>query len=250
MGLRPARTVRTAQGQKWARISSARPRKSFVKGAPRPKVRQYEMGTDKYYTTSVELVAQYPIFVRDNALEAARQAANKYLEKTLLIENYFFKVLKYPHLVIREHSALGVAGADRISKGMKKAFGRPKGRMAEVSKGESLFRVYCNAELVPAVKIALTRANLKLSGGYDLIVADITTNQVNLAKKGKAARLIKVREEAKPVAEAATVTAEGGKPGEPGAAGTAPGKEGKEGEKGKEPAAKPAGGKEGKPEKK
>lgn len=245
MGLRPARTVRVAQGQKWARISTARPRKSYVKGAPRPKVRQYEMGTDKYYTTSVELVAQHPIFVRDNALEAARQAANKYLEKTLLIDNYFFKLLKYPHLVIREHSALGVAGADRISKGMKKAFGRPKGRMAEVGRGESLFRVYCGVDVVPEVKIALMRAKLKLSGDYEMVVADITTNAVNLAKKGKAARLIKVKEEAKPVAEVAA-TAEG-KPGAPVAGQPAPTAAGKEGEKAKEPA---AAGKEAKPEKK
>ncbi|MBI4406376.1 50S ribosomal protein L16 [Candidatus Micrarchaeota archaeon] len=210
MGLRPARTIREAQGQQWARISISKPRKSYVKGAPRPKIRQYEMGSDKYYERRVDLVAVYPFHVRDNALEAARQAANKHLEKTLFIDNYFFRVLKYPHLVIREHSALGVAGADRISKGMKRAIGRPKGRMCRVNTGDSVFAVYCNENAVREVKVALTRAKLKLSGGYDLVVSDITSDPFNLSKKGKAARVAKKREEEKPVA----VEAEAGKPEE------------------------------------
>ncbi|MFH0713076.1 MAG: 50S ribosomal protein L16 [Candidatus Micrarchaeota archaeon] len=219
MGLRPARTIRVAQGQQWSRISSKRPRKCFVKGAPRPKVRQYEMGSDKYYECKVELSCRSPIHVRDNALEAARQAANKYLEKTLMIENYFFRVNKYPHLVIREHSALGVAGADRISKGMKRAFGRPKGRMCRVNKGEAVFTVFCNKNIVKDVKIALTRANLKLSGNYDLVVKDITNERVNLTKKGKAARLAKVKVEEVKVVEAVPVA--GAVPGATPAAGTA-----------------------------
>lgn len=223
MGLRPARTMREAQGQQWARISNSKPRKSYVKGAPRPKVRQYEMGSDKYYERRIDLVCEYPIHVRDNSLEAARQAANKYLEKTLLIENYFFRVDKYPHLVIREHSALGVAGADRISKGMKKAFGRPKGRMCRVNKGDSIFTVYSNADAVPEVKVALNRAKLKLSGMYFPIVTDITNEAVNLAKKGKAARVAKVKAvEVKPVEVAAPVP---GAPVAPGAAPAVPGKE-------------------------
>ncbi len=200
MGLRPARTIRKAQGQQWARISFSKPRKSFVKGAPRPKVRQYEMGADRYYEYRIDLVCKGPIHVRDNAIEAARQAANKYLEKMLLVENYFFKVLKYPHLVIREHSALGVAGADRISKGMKLAFGRPKGRMCRVNKGDSMFVVFCDEKSLKVAKIALTRAMLKLSGEYTFAVIDIRNEPVNLAKKGKAARVAKkVVEEVKVV---------------------------------------------------
>lgn len=230
MGLRPARTIREAQGQQWARISNSKPRKSYVKGAPRPKVRQYEMGADKYYERRVDLICEYPIHVRDNSLEAARQAANKYLEKTLLVDNYFFRVDKYPHLVIREHSALGVAGADRISKGMKRAFGKPKGRMCRVNKGDPLFTVYCNADVVPQVKVGLNRAKLKLSGMYAAIVTDITNERVNLAKKGKAARLAKVKVEEKPVEAAVpaagAVPVAGAVPGKEGAPAAAPAKEG------------------------
>jgi large subunit ribosomal protein L10e len=40
-------------------------------------------------------------------------------------QGYSFKVLVYPHNVIREHKMAQGAGADRISRGMSQAFGRP-----------------------------------------------------------------------------------------------------------------------------
>jgi len=190
MGLRPARAIRAAQGQIWARTSQKKPRKCYVKGAPRPKVRQYNMGADQYFEIQADLVAESPIHLRDNAIEAGRQAANKYLEKKLFTA-FAFKVLKYPHYVIREHSALGVAGADRISKGMKKAFGKPKGRMCLVDKGDSIFRVWAFAKDLPAVKAALKRARLKMSGSYSVAVTDISKEDWNLEKKGKEVKVFK-----------------------------------------------------------
>ncbi len=212
MGLRPAKTVRIAQGQVWARISQKTPRKSFVKGAPRPKVRQYHMGSDKYYEAQVDLVANGDIHLRDNSLESARQSANKHLERTL-VANYYLTVLKYPHLVIREKGAMGVAGADRISKGMKLAFGKPKGRMMRVLKGESVFRGKVMDKDVSVLKKALTRAKLKLSGNFSFKVTDIKNNALNLAKKGKEAKVFKKVEVEKPKEEAAAaaVPAEGAK---------------------------------------
>ena len=184
MGLRPARTVRKSQGQPWARLSNRMPRKSFVKGAPRPKVRQYNMGVDRFYEIAIDLLADTDIQLRDNSLEAARQVAVKYLEKNLPGQ-YYFGILKYPHLVIREHSALGVAGSDRISKGMKLAFGRPKGRMARVKHGEAVFTVRINSKDLPVVKQALRRAKLKMSGSFTEKIRDIRQDKKNLAKVGK-----------------------------------------------------------------
>ncbi|HII39181.1 TPA: 50S ribosomal protein L16, partial [Candidatus Micrarchaeota archaeon] len=201
MGLRPAKTIRRTGTQAWTRISQRRPRKSFVKGAPRPKVRQYDMGVDKRFDFEVDLVAQVPINLRDNAIEAARQMCNKWVEKNLLA-NYFFKVMHYPHYVIREHSALGVAGSDRISKGMKLAFGRPKGRMAPIRKGDVVFRARCYTAGVPIIKQGFDRALRKMSGLYKIRVCDISKDASNLAKS-VAGVAMKKREEAKPVAEAA-----------------------------------------------
>lgn len=237
MGLRPAKTIREIKGQPWSRISKSKPRKSFVKGAPRPKVRQYNMGTDKRFELEVDVVPQYSLNLRDNAIEAARQASNKHLEK-VLIDNFFLQVVSYPHLVVREHSALGVAGADRISKGMKRAFGKPKGRMAQVRAGNSVIRARIMKKDLPILKEAFKRATAKLSGAFNLVIRDITNEPKNLARS-ILGRKMKKKVEEKPVEAVAAPVA--GAAGAPGAAPAA----GKEGEK----AAAPAG-KEEKPSKK
>jgi large subunit ribosomal protein L10e len=194
MALRPARTIAKHKGQVWARISQKVPRKSYVKGAPRPKIRQYDMGVDKRYEVEATLVCLEDVNIRDNALEAARQTAVKFLEKNIL-GGFFFKILKYPHLVIREHASLGVAGADRISKGMKLAFGKPKGRMVFVKKGEPLLRVNCYNSGLPYAVRALKKARLKLSGLWTIKTRDITNDKVNLSKSVEGVQMKKIVEE-------------------------------------------------------
>jgi large subunit ribosomal protein L10e len=212
MGLRPAKTVRVFQGQPWARMSSSVPRKSYVKGAPRPKVRQYNMGVDRFYEVEVNLSADKDVQLRDNALEAARQVTVKYLEKHLQ-NQYYFGILKYPHLVIREHSALGVAGADRISKGMKRAFGRPKGRMARVKHGETLFTVRISTKDISIVHEALRRAKQKMSGAFSEKIRDIRNDPKNMAKIGKEIVMkVKITEEKKKEEAPAAAAAAAGAP--------------------------------------
>jgi large subunit ribosomal protein L10e len=139
------------------------------------------MGKNKRFEVELELVADYDVQVRDNAIEAARMAANKHLEKALE-HNYFLRVAKYPHHILREHAALGVAGSDRISKGMKGAFGKPKGRMALVNKGTALFRVRCEETAIKTAKEALKRANLKIPGKFEITVRDIRKDPLNLER--------------------------------------------------------------------
>ncbi len=207
MGIRPAKTVRDWKGQAWARVSQRKPRKSYVKGAPRPKVRQYNMGTDKRFELEAVLSPTHDIQLRDNQLEAARQAANKFLEKNL-VDNFFMSMVAYPHLVIREHSALGVAGADRISKGMKRAFGKPKGRMARVRADQAVFRARIMSKDVRVLKEAFRRAQLKMSGTFNIVLTDIRNDAKNLARSIVGRKMKKKeKEEAKPAAEAAPAEA-------------------------------------------
>jgi len=216
------------KAQPWTRVSTRKPRKSYVKGVPNSKVRQFNMGTDKRYELEVDLVAQVPIQGRDNSIEAARQAANKYLEKKLFA-NFYLQVVAYPHLVVREHSALGVAGADRISKGMKRAFGKPKGRMARLRPGEVLFRARIMAKDLTVVKKALDRAMRKISGKWKWRIRDITGDALNMSRKE---HVFKKKEIEKPKEEAAPAAAEAAEaaPAE-GKAEEAPAKEEKKGGK-------------------
>ena len=124
------------------------------------------MGTRKdTYDLDVTLRPMQPIQLRSNALESARQVTNKYLETEIPL-NFSLSVLVYPHNVIREHKMATGAGADRISRGMSQAFGRPVSVAARIREGQPIF-VIRTAKANRAVAVeAFRRAASKLSGTY------------------------------------------------------------------------------------
>jgi len=166
MGLRPARTCRAVDKPAWTRHSKTKPRKSFIKAVPHNTLVHMEMGVPrKDYEVEVRLVSETPIQLRDNALESARLAVHKYMTK-VAEGSYFIKIQPYPHIIIREHKMLSGAGADRLSAGMKHAFGRPSDRAARLRKGQTLFMVKTMAKNVDHVITAYRRARVKLSGRF------------------------------------------------------------------------------------
>ncbi|MCX8175286.1 MAG: 50S ribosomal protein L16 [Candidatus Micrarchaeota archaeon] len=169
MGIRPARTLRSLDKTPWTRYSKKKPRKSYVKAMPHLSLLVYEMGNRKQeFDFTYELVAQEGVQLRDNALEAARQAANKYLEKTIP-NQYFFKVRVYPHNVIRENKMIAGAGADRLQKGMRRAYGRPTDRAARVKENQPVFTIHVSKENAPHIEEAFRRAMRKMSGKYKIV---------------------------------------------------------------------------------
>jgi large subunit ribosomal protein L10e len=166
MGLRPAHTSRGIGKVSWTRFSRKKPRKSYVKALPHNAVQIFNMGdAGKKYEMEIELIAEDNIQLRDSAIEAARQAVNKYLEKQLPA-NYYFKVLIFPHNVIRENKMIVGAGADRLQKGMRKSFGRPSDRAARVKADQKIFIIRMMKKDVGIVKEAIKRVKPKLSGAY------------------------------------------------------------------------------------
>jgi len=172
MGIRPARSIRDANKVAWTRFSRRKPRKSFVKSMPHADLHQFMMGTKKPdYDRKYELVATEKMYHRDNAIEAARQSMNKVLEKELL-ERFFAKVRVYPHHIIRENKMVAGAGADRIQKGMRGAFGKPMDRAALVAKGQTLFEIDTYGQHDLIARKALERAARKLSGTWKVKVEE------------------------------------------------------------------------------
>jgi len=172
MGLRPAHTCRDPTKPAWSRFSKRKPRKSFVKSMPHNSLQVTSMGKQAgYYTIQVDLVATRPIQVRDNALESARQTINKLLENTIP-QKYHFFIRTLPLQVIREVKMAFGAGADRIQKGMKHAWGRPSDRAARLKKGSIVFSVRANPQDIPVVKAAYKRAKNKMPGSFRVVVLD------------------------------------------------------------------------------
>lgn len=170
-GIRPARSIRNIRKVAWTRFSRSKPRRSFIKAMPHKDLNVFRMGTPKKdYDLTLDLVAQDDLILRDNALEAARQSANKYLEKAL-VGNYYMIVRVFPHHVLRENKMIAGAGADRLQKGMRQSFGRPTDRAARLHKGTPVFSVHTYKANVETVQVSFRRARLKMSGGYKVVVA-------------------------------------------------------------------------------
>src|SRR3989338_1369663 len=172
MALRPGRTTRRVE-RPWTRVSQRKPKKSYVVGVPYPKIHVFEMGSKiKQFDTSLWLVMEDSMQIRENSLESARIKSNKYLEKFVGLENYFMKVLTYPHQILREHTLATGAGADRFSMGMRLAFGRPKGRAIITSKGKKIFLLKVDKSNLAHAKKALHRAIQKLPGSCKVVVGN------------------------------------------------------------------------------
>lgn len=175
MGLRPGRCYRKHQ-RPYTRQSMRVPKKGYVKGVPKPKITEFELGTKAVYDTSLFLVAERPVQIRHNALESARVTTVQNMEKNLTRGNTFFmKIRVYPHHVIRENALATGAGADRFQQGMRQSFGKPIGTAARVNKGQKVIEVRVNKNNINIAKIALKKAAYKLPTPCKILVESVIT---------------------------------------------------------------------------
>lgn len=141
--------------------------KSFIRMTKNPRIVRWHMGNTKSeYDYSLKLVIKEPMQLRDCSIESARQACNRVIEKAVTKESYYLKIRSYPHHVLRENPLAAGAGADRLSTGMKMAFGKPIGVAAQVRPGSVIMELFVQEAGVKAGHEALRRARTKLPGQY------------------------------------------------------------------------------------
>ena len=166
--LRPGRSLRAIE-RPWTRFST-RKTKSYIPTMPAGKIHQFLTGeVNNNFDTKLELVARRPAQIRDNALEASRIVATNFLEKKAP-KGYFLRFLLYPHQIIREKPIAQGAGADRYSRGMKLAFGKPAGKAVQIHEGQTLLTLQVNKNNLLLGKQALKKAALKLSTPMRIVV--------------------------------------------------------------------------------
>lgn len=150
-----ARNYRAVKGQPYTR-------KKFIKGFPPPKITKFTMGDTKTrFEYEAKLVALEKAQIRHNALEAARIATNRLLNKNLS-ESYCLRILPYPHTILRENKMIFGAHADRLQDGMRRAFGKPIGTAARIKSNQTIMTVNVNADGIEVAKKALKRGGTKL----------------------------------------------------------------------------------------
>lgn len=153
----------------YTRVSKFRS-KSYVKSRPHLKITRFDMGNlNGSFEYRVSLVSKQPLQIRQESIESARISANRLLEKTLGSSSYHFKILKYPHHVLRENPLASGAGADRLSTGMKLSFGKVIGIAVQLREGERLMSVYVNKDGIEKARRALRLAYTKLPLSYSIV---------------------------------------------------------------------------------
>jgi large subunit ribosomal protein L10e len=137
-------------------------RKEYMGGVPGLRISQFDIGDLRAkFPVSVHLVADEACQIRHIALEAARISANRYIAKKAG-NAYHLKLRLYPHNVLRENKIATGAGADRISEGMRAAFGAPTGTAARVQPGTRVFTIATTEDHVDDAKEALRKGGVKL----------------------------------------------------------------------------------------
>ncbi len=171
MALRPARAYRKLE-RPYTRVAVKVPEKNYIGANPAVRIRRFVQGELRpEFDTVYYLVAEDALQVRDNAIEAARMAIVRFLEKKIQ-KRFWIRVRAYPHHILRENRQLTGAGADRLQKGMRRAFGRPVGRAAQVYPGKVMFEVVTMREFEPYVREAFRRAAMKMPGHYKVIIRE------------------------------------------------------------------------------
>lgn len=162
---RPAKTFRNFNSRR------SYTRRQYMGGVPGSKIVHYDMGnSNNDFPVEVTLVAEEACKIRDGALEAGRITANRLLMKQLGIQNFHIKLRVHPFEVIRENKQATGAGADRVSQGMRQAFGKATGTCTRVRSGQKIFTVSVNKEGFTVAKDALRRCGHKLSTPVRIVV--------------------------------------------------------------------------------
>ncbi|MAG22218.1 MAG: 50S ribosomal protein L16 [Candidatus Diapherotrites archaeon] len=195
MGLRPGRCYRTKKDRAYSRTAVRVHRRNYIGAVPGLRTRQFNMGNPaKNFTHILDLVSNEHVQVRDNSIESARIAINRYLTNHVGKDGYFMKIRIYPFQILRENKQAQGAHADRIQTGMSKAFGKPIGRAARVRPGQKLISVLIDEANVTIAKEALLRAKSRLTCN---ISVKIGTDIESIGTKPKRVKEVKIEEKPK-----------------------------------------------------
>ncbi|MFP4118317.1 MAG: 50S ribosomal protein L16 [Candidatus Woesearchaeota archaeon] len=171
--LRKFAAYRRKESRPYTRKSKYR-EKSYIRASPNCKIVRFDMGYSKGdYAYAVHLSVNDELQIRHNALEASRLTANRFLEKKLGKRGFHLKLRSYPHHFLRENPLASGAGADRMSTGMKSAFGKIVGMAAQLEAGQKIFTCFVKPEAVPVAKKALMKSAKKLPCGCKLSVEQV-----------------------------------------------------------------------------
>jgi len=168
MPMRPGRCYSHITSQPYTR-------KEYIHGVPQPKITKFETGNKEMmekYEVKLDLISLEIGQIRSNALESARIMTGKFLNLEVGEGNFYMRIPKYPHQVIRENKMMAFAGADRLQDGMRLSFGKPIGVATIVKAGDKLIEVWGRKGDIEKLKEALRRGAAKFPVKTRIIVSE------------------------------------------------------------------------------
>ena len=142
---------------------------SYIRMTPTRKVVRYDMGdSKKEYDCFLDLIPKSSLQIRQEAIESARMTAIRLLEKVIGKTGDHFKIRNNPTPILRENPLAAGAGADRMSTGMQKSFGKPIGVSLQIREGEKFFSITTTSENIATAKTALVRASKKMPCSFTI----------------------------------------------------------------------------------
>jgi len=159
MARKPASMYRRLKGPAYTR-------RKYIGGVPNNRIHQFHVGNRRAAETGqfqvvIELTADNDCQIRHTALEAARVISNSTIRKSAGAQGYALRVHTYPHHVLRENKQATGAGADRVSQGMRCAFGKNVGTAARVKRGQRVISIQVTPEFYLTARDALRKASMK-----------------------------------------------------------------------------------------
>ncbi|MBP2030841.1 large subunit ribosomal protein L10e [Methanohalophilus levihalophilus] len=146
-------------------------RRKYMGGVPGSHIIHYDMGNKTAeFPIKLSLLVEEKCQIRHTALEAARITSNRHMIAAAGRTGYHLKLRVYPHEVLRENKQATGAGADRVSSGMRGAFGKAVGTAARVSVGQKIFTVSVNKNHFKEAKDALRKAGQKIPSPVRIVV--------------------------------------------------------------------------------
>lgn len=160
MARKPAKMYRRIKGPAYTR-------RKYTGGVPNNRIHQYHVGNRRAAETGgfemeLELIADESCQIRHTALEAARVVSNSTIRTAAGSIGYALRIHTYPHHILRENKQATGAGADRVSQGMRCAFGKNVGTAARVKRGQRFISIQCNSKDYLVAKDALRKAGMKV----------------------------------------------------------------------------------------
>jgi large subunit ribosomal protein L10e len=156
MARKPGSMYRYVRGQ----LST---RKEYMGGIPNSRITQFILGNKKdKFPVKISLYTIEQCQIRHTALEAARIAANRTMDKKAGGANYRLKIRVYPHVVLRENKQATGAGADRVSQGMRASFGKIVSIAARLKRDQVLIDIETYPQHIKLAKSALRKAGIKI----------------------------------------------------------------------------------------